>query len=187
MMHSLPTPETLLRTYFHAKDENRPHLIRSVFCEEAVLEMNVKTEHISFPAVSKGVAAIADVLVSRFGQTYENVYSFYLHRPAVKAAGFTCDWLVGMSEKANGSMRVGCGRYDWSFQREAPHLVERLVITIEAMQVLPADLSPTVFNWLLALPYPWCPASAARVSAPGIESLAPVLQYIGRDAPRGVS
>jgi hypothetical protein len=138
------------------RDENRPHLIQSVFCEGAVLEMNVKAGGISFPAVSRGVAAIADVLASKFGQSYENIYSFYLHRPPAGVASFACDWLVGMSEKANGHVRIGCGRYDWSFQREAPHLVDRLVITIAAMQVLPADRLPHVLNWLLALPYPWC-------------------------------
>jgi hypothetical protein len=182
--HVVRTPESLLRTYFHAKDENRPHLIQSVFCEEAVLEMNVKTDSISFPAVSRGVAAIAQVLVSKFAQSYENVYSFYLQRPPMGVTTFACDWLVGMSEKASNDTRVGCGRYDWSFQREAPHLVNRLVITIEAMQVLPADRLPHVLNWLLTLPYPWCSANAAYASAPVIESLAPVLKYIGRDVAR---
>jgi len=176
------TPEDLLRTYFHAKDENRPHLLHGVFCETAILEMNVKTETISFPAVSRGITAIADALVRTFGQTYENVYSFYLKRPPVGVTGFSCDWLVGMSEKASGNTRVGCGRYDWSFQPQAPHLVDRLVITIEAMQVLPPTDLPTVLDWLLALPYPWCSADAACAGAPQIESLEPVLRYLGREA-----
>ena len=175
------TLESLLRTYFHAKDENRPHLMRSVFCEEAILEMDVKTATISFPAVSRGVTAIADALVRTFGQTYENVYSFYMQRPPVGVTSFSCDWLVGMSEKATGNARVGCGRYDWSFQHRIPHLVDRLVITIEAMQVLPPDHLQTVLDWLLALPYPWCSATAACARAPHVESLEPVLRYLGRD------
>ena len=175
------TPESLLRTYFHAKDENRPHLMRNVFCDAAVLEINVKTDSISFPAVSRGVIAIADTLVRRFGLAYENVYSFYLQRPPAAATRFSCDWLVGMSEKATGNTRVGCGQYDWRFQRQAPHLVDRLVITIEAMQVLPPDHLQTVLDWLLALPYPWCSANAACSSAPRIDSLEPVFRYLGRD------
>jgi len=175
------TPESLLRTYFHAKDENRPHLLRSVFAEQAILEMNVKAKTISFPAMSRGVTAISDALVRTFGQTYENVYSFYLQRPPVGVTSFSCDWLVGMSEKATGNARVGCGRYDWAFQPHAPHLVDRLVITIEAMQVLPPDHLETVLCWLLALPYPWCSANVACASAPQIECLEPVLRYLGRD------
>jgi hypothetical protein len=175
------TLESLLRTYFHAKDENRPHLLQSVFCESASLEMNVKTDTIAFPAVSRGVNEIADTLVRTFGRTYENVYSFYLQRPPVGVTAFSCDWLVGMSEKATGNARIGCGRYDWSFQHQAPHLVDRLVITIEAMQVLPADHLQTVLQWLLALPYPWCSAHAACACAPQIEALEPVLRYLGRE------
>ena len=183
--HADQTPESLLRNYFHAKDENRPHFIQKVFSETAILEVKLKTDDIAFPAVSTGVAAIADALVSKFGQSYENIYSFYLQRPPAGVSNFACDWLVGMSEKATGKARVGCGRYDWSFQNAAPHLVDRLVITIETMLVLPPDRLPAVLDWLLALPYPWCSAKTACASAPGIDSIEPVLRYIGRDLARG--
>jgi len=41
---------------------------------------------------------------------------------------------VGMSEKASGSVRVGCGHYDWSFERNEPYLVDGLAITIRMME-----------------------------------------------------
>jgi uncharacterized protein (DUF1499 family) len=68
-------------------------------------------------------------------------YSFYLDRPPshVPSSGFSCRWLVGMSEKANGKVRVGCGRYDWQFQATGAGLADRPAITIEMMQVLSAD------------------------------------------------
>lgn len=181
------TPEELLRDYLRAKDENRPHLIPRVFCESACLEMRVKTPSISFPAMSQGAATIADVLVRRFNQTYENIYTFYLDKPPAGSANppavFACDWLVGMSEKATGAVRVGAGRYEWVFAPEAPHRVERLAITIEAMQALPAGRLPEVLDWLLALDYPWSSARAVCASAPQIALLAPVLRYLGRDVP----
>ena len=180
--HLINSPERLLRTYFYAKDENRPHLMSQVFSEAATLEMVVKTDTIAFPPVSHGRAAITDVLSRRFAQTYENIYSFYLQRPSGVASSFSCDWMVGMSEKADGAVRAGCGRYDWNFQQQAPFLVDRLVITIEVMQVLPPrDLAP-IMAWLTALPYPWCAASAALASAPSLNALEPVLQYVGRRA-----
>ena len=174
----------LLRDYIRAKDENRPHLIPQVFAANACLEMRVKTDSIAFPAVSQGAATIADVLVRRFNQTYENIYTFYLDRPSAGAAAppavFACDWLVGMSEKATGNVRVGCGRYEWVFQAEAPHRVERLAITIEAMQTLPPPQLASVLDWLLALDYPWTSAAAVREFAPALKELLPVLAYFGR-------
>lgn len=176
------TAEEVLRTYLRAKDENRPHLMQKVFAEKATLETVVKTEAISFPPISRGLAAITDVLVRKFAQTYENVYSFYLERPQSRMLrnGFSCDWLVGMSEKASGNARVGCGRYDWRFGPEEPHLADRLVITIEAMQVLSPDFLEPVLRWLVKLPYPWCPARTILASAPDIKGLGPVFRYLGR-------
>jgi hypothetical protein len=182
------TPEALIRDYLRAKDENRAHLISSVFCESACLEMRVKTQDISFPAVSQGSAVIADVLARRFNQTYENIYTFCLDKPAAESANspsaaFVCDWLVGMSEKESGKVRVGCGRYEWIFRQEPPRRVERLTITIETMQTIPAHWMPEILKWLLALDYPWSSAQAICQSAPEIKLLAPVLRYLGRALP----
>lgn len=179
------TAEEVLRTYFHAKDENRPHLMPEAFSETAALETIVKTDAISFPPISRGLATITDVLVRKFAQQYENVYSFYLDRPPshVPSSGFSCGWLVGMSEKATGKVRVGCGRYDWQFQATGAGLADRLAITIEAMQVLSADRLDPVLLWLTGLPYPWCSARAILNGAPDIPDLDPILRYVSHQAP----
>ncbi|ARP96886.1 hypothetical protein [Bordetella genomosp. 13] len=175
---------TLLRDYFHAKDENRPWYMARAFAPDAVLKVALRTQAIAFPPESRGLPAIADTLARRFGQTYDNVYTFYLSRPEAGAVldEYDCDWLVGMTEKATGDVRVGCGRYEWAFQRE-PHLVSRLVITIETMLTLPAHTSDTVLEWLTGLPYPWTDAQTVVAAAPAIEALAPVLQWIRRNGP----
>jgi hypothetical protein len=180
-MQTMPTmsgqsAEDVLRTYFRAKDENRPHLMQEAFSEAATLETIVKTNAISFPPISRGLAPITDVLVSKFAQLYENVYSFYLEKPPshVPLSNFSCDWLVGMSEKESGKARVGCGRYDWQFHPAEPRLADRLVITIEAMQVLSADYLEPVLLWLTGLPYPWCPAQTILKTAPAIPDLDPL-------------
>lgn len=175
-------PEHVLRTYFRAKDENRPDLIKKVFSETAVLETVVNTAGISFPSVSQGLAPITDVLVRNFAQTYENIRSFYLERPppGVHLASFSCDWLVGMSERESNNVRVGCGRYDWRFQTAEPRLADRLLITIEVMQVFTVDHFDALFQWLTSLPYPWCPAHTILESAPAICELDAVLRYVGQ-------
>jgi hypothetical protein len=170
-------PADAVKTYILAKDGNRPFLMRQAFAEDAALEIVVKTDAISFPSAANGVAALEDILVRRFGIDYENVYTFCLSEPPLAlCAHFACHWLVGMSAKANGQARVGCGRYDWHFDERG--LVERLIIAIEVMKVLPTEqLSPSL-DWLSALPYPWCGASEALKQMPALDGLADIEAYL---------
>lgn len=183
-MHASPaTTLARLRDYFHAKDENRPHYMARAFAPDAVLEMRLNTQAIAFPPNARGLDAITDTLVRKFGQTYDNVYTFYLDRPAddARLPHYSCDWFVAMTEKATGLVRVGAGRYDWEFNAE-PYLVRRLVITIDTMEVLPAANGEAVLNWITALPYPWTDAPRVVAGAPRIEALAPVMHWLRRDA-----
>ncbi len=179
----MQSPEESIVTYLRAKDENRPHLMAQAFAEKATLEMVVKTGSISFPPISEGLESISDVLVRRFAQSYENVRTFCLAEPPRSdAVRFSCDWLVGMSEKESRTVRVGCGRYDWLFRSQAPRLVEQLTITIEVMQSLSADKVSSVMNWLSRLPHAWCSAQVVLASAPALDELKPVRHYIASGA-----
>ncbi|GAB7548596.1 hypothetical protein CS8_082900 [Cupriavidus sp. 8B] len=175
-------PQALIRTYIRAKDENRPHLMAQAFAADATLEMTVKSEAIAFPARSEGLAAISDVLVRRFGQSYDNVYTFCLAEapPAGDAQRYGCDWLVGMTDKASGGVRVGCGSYAWEFSAQAgARRVQALTIVIEAMEVMPPDAArPVLDGWLARLPYPWSTAAQVCEQAPALAQLAPVLAYL---------
>lgn len=163
----MPTPADHIATYVRAKDHNRPHLMSSAFAGDAELTMDVKTDAISFPSRTSGCEAISRVLVQDFGRTYENVYTFCLaQRPSGLTERYSCDWLVGMSVKADGAVRLGCGRYDWHFQHAAPHLVAELRITIDAMDVSPSVLLAPVMNWLSGKPYPWCSPSTMLEGMP---------------------
>jgi hypothetical protein len=75
------SPEQLLRTYFHAKDENGPQLLADVFAGDARLEVNDRSGQLGFPGVTVGLDGIADVLVRRFNRAYENVHSYTMDRP----------------------------------------------------------------------------------------------------------
>lgn len=177
--------EQVLRNYFHAKDENRPHLLADVFAPDAKLQVLNRVSTIAFPAQTEGRDAIADVFVREFCRTNENVYSFYLDRPAPAVATFSCDWLVAMSGKDDRCVRVGCGRYDWAFDASASGLATGLVITIEAMQVLQPSANECVFEWVRRLTYPWSSAAAIEESSPPVELLAPVLRHLGSHAASG--
>jgi hypothetical protein len=162
--------------YLRAKDGNRPHWMAHAFASDAQLAMVVQTNAISFPAACHGRDAITETLVRRFGQTYENVYTFYLSAAPVQTAiDFQCRWLVVMTEKASGAVRVGCGHYDWKFDTDS-HLATHLTITIEAMHLLDAAYQEPVMAWASGLPYPWCTGQQSCTGAPDIAPLQSVLQ-----------
>src|SRR5262245_33313279 len=107
-----------------------------VFAEDAALTMVVKSGSISFPPATRGREAITDVLVRRFSQSYENVYSTCLgDPPRDDVNAFACDWLVAMTEREDGTVRTGCGRYDWRVD-PSTGLTAELTITIETMLAL---------------------------------------------------
>lgn len=183
--HSDPAnAESLIQTYIRAKDENRPHLMPHAFAQDATLTMTVKSDAIAFPGRSEGVQAISDVLARRFGQAYDNVYTFCVTdaAPAQDARSFACDWLVGMTDKASGNVRVGCGSYTWQFTDAGQGLrVQELDITIEVMQVLdPRHTHAVLDAWLARLPYPWTDSAHVLAQAPSLQALTPVLDYVGR-------
>lgn len=178
------TPADSILAYLRAKDGNRPHLMAQAFAEDATLAMLVNTRAISFPPLSSGREALAEVLVRRFSQTYENVYTLCLAvPPGERDTRFACDWLVVMTEKASGAVRVGCGRYDWCFSPKS-RLVERLAITIETMESLPSRDLEAVMGWVSGLPYPWCSAEEALNAAPALGELGKVLEYIDGESVR---
>ena len=171
------SPADAIHAYLRAKDGNRPHLMAQAFALDAQLTMQVNTGAIAFPPQVSGREGIADILVRQFGRSYDNVSTFCLAPPPAQVRAFSCDWLVTMTDKQDGSARVGCGRYDWYFAVDTG-LVERLRIVIEVMLVLPATAAAPVLDWAAALPYPWRAADLALAGAGGIEGLEPVRAWL---------
>ena len=172
------SPEHVLRAYFHAKDENRPLLLDRVFAEDALLEVHDASGAIRFPARTLGREAIADVLVRSFNRQYENIYSFYLERPRAEVDAFDCPWIVVMTEKDGRGVRVGCGRYEWTFAATAPPLACRLVIRIAAMEVLDAPTTQQVYAAIARLAYPWSSRGEVMAALQPLAGTAPALQAL---------
>lgn len=174
----MQTPTDSILAYLHAKDCNRPHRMPQAFAEDASLRMVVRKGGIAFPPLSSGREAISETLVRRFGQTYENIYTFCLAEPpAAQARAFHCAWLVAMSEKDGRAVRVGCGRYDWRFSA-ASGLAQHLEIRIDAMQSLSPDHLADVLDWVTRLPSPWCPLDEALRAAPSLRGVSEVLSCL---------
>ena len=180
----MATPSDAVSTYIFAKDGNRPFLMRRAFTVSAELEMVVKTDAISFPGSASGLPAIEDILGRRFANDMENVHTFCLSRPtAANRRHFPCHWLVGMSAKNNGPIRVGCGRYDWYFTADEQCLAERLIITIDVMHIFQETEIDAVMGWVSGLPYPWCTPNEAIAIMPRVEGLEPIEAYLEQVQP----
>jgi hypothetical protein len=176
------TAADAVRTYILAKDGNRPFLMQRAFAEDAELRIVLKTDAIAFPSAAKGRQAIEDIVVRRFNVDYENVFTFCLTEPPTAGSRhFPCHWLVGMSAKDGGQLRVGCGRYDWHFDGRGQ--VEKLVIVAEVMKVLPAGELAAIMAWLSGLPYPWCSADQALAGLPASEGLGDIKAYLKQAGP----
>lgn len=170
----------VISQYIYAKDHNRPHLMASAFTQGARLEMQLKTQNITFPAESVGLDAITETLVSNFGRTYENVYTFCLSDSLISGENTaSCNWLVVMTEKEadpkTGCVRVGFGRYDWQFVNKPTLLADELVITIEEMLVLEPDFAQDILNWVSGLAYPWCDTGDMIKAMPELDALKIIL------------
>lgn len=171
-------PATILRNYFHAKDENRPQRLLRAFHPEIVLEFRNRSRNIDFPELTQGREAVTGVLVRNFAQTYEDIYTFALSRPATEGLRSACPWLVIMTDKASGCVRVGCGDYEWEADGAAPGLMRRFTIAIDLMQILPPEFRPEAGRWVDALDYPWTSPGAVLASLPAHPDLEPLAAWL---------
>lgn len=152
--------------------------MQRIFSNNAVLEMNVKTENIAFPSKTEGLDLITDVLVNKFNESYENILTFCLSdsiEQSIDASEYiNCRWLVGMTTKDNGELRIGHGIYEWKFDKKLS-LVNHLIITIDEMVILDPQNKTLIMSWLNRLPYPWCETIEVNNSMPKIEGLVPII------------
>ena len=163
---------TLISQYLQAKDNNKPHWMPLTFDEQATLTMHVKTSAIEFPSQTIGCDAITQLLVKDFSQQYENVYTFCLSDTVKRDENIlSCLWLVGMTDKKNREIKVGCGRYEWHFSASENTKVRKLVIDLEQMEILPHLYTDDIFHWLSSLPYPWCNSEILLRSMPSLSEI----------------
>ena len=165
----------IINRYIKAKDENKPHLMAGVFTQSATLKMNVDTNAVSFPSGAVGLTDITKALITDFNHSYENIYTICLEDTLEQKENvLTCRWLVGMSEKETGTVRVGCGEYKWCFTERKACLAEHLTIKIEEMTVLQSGLMMKIMTWLEKQPTSWAYSYSVLESMPDIALLSSV-------------
>ena len=169
--------------YIKAKDQNKPHLMGSVFTQNATLSMKVNSDNIAFPSATAGLNEITEVLIRGFNQSYENIYTLCLKDTWLQRdCEVSCRWLVAMTEKSSGLVRVGFGEYQWVFAKEGLNLVSQLTIVIEDMQLFPAQQQPEIMGCFENLSYPWAATADVLESMSEIAVLGEVCSKIQRKA-----
>jgi hypothetical protein len=88
-----------------------------------------------------------------------------------------------MTEKATGNPRVGCGSYEWTFDRGGDGLATSLVIAIEQMEVFDPGDEDRVLAPIARLEYPWT-SPAAVIEA---TSASAPLAFVARFAMRAIA
>lgn len=168
--------KAVISRYIFAKDYNRPHLMKQVFSPDAQLLMRVSSDSISFPPLTQGRDAIADILSRKFAATYDNVYTLCIDDSVrLDNHQLSCRWIVVMSHKEEQTCRLGYGSYQWDFSTNCDQtglaLVDKLCITIDAMSALATSAEEALFDWISQLPYPWCQRADLFIQPPKIAEI----------------
>lgn len=166
----MPSLAHCIESYILAKDGNRPELLAQAFEPEAIVTLDVQTDQISFPGRLSGRKQISRELVEQFNRDYENVSTFCLATPPPSFLVFCCPWLVVMTDRHEGRLRLGWGLYDWRRESVSSALSE-LTITIRDVVIGSPESATPVLGWASALDYPWCPAGRLWDNAPSLSAM----------------
>jgi len=158
--------KNLIEMYIKAKDCNKPVLMKKVFNNNAVLQMIVKSDNISFPSNVQGEENITNTLVKDFSNKFENVYTICIEDSIkIENNTLTCHWLVTMSDKANTEIKMGYGEYIWTFKEDK---VSSLVIQIDEMNILEISRLDEIMEEVNSLSYPWCKKEEVNLKLEGL-------------------
>ena len=161
-----PAQHHVLTKYLEAKDQQRPFLFGEVFTSEAMFQSRFAFEtDFNDERPVHGLDAIAGVF-QRMGSRVENIFTVYTPSSVRWDAGaLSIDWLVGMSERESGKLRLAWGDYAWRFNPAGTRATE-LVVLMRQMIELPASAGSSINHWLAELPAPWCEAEQILESMP---------------------
>lgn len=171
-----PLHARLVSSYLQAKDEQRPHLFRTVFAHDAVFQSRF-TFDTDFADEDEhhGAVAIAEVF-KRLGATCENIYTVCFDDTVVvdDVTAFSCGWAVVMQERQSGRMRLAVGTYDWQVDAAAA-VARRLDVVMTHMQEVDAAVNDHVLDGMHRLlsstTAPWCdrPSFAKAMANAGVD------------------
>lgn len=173
-----PSHDTVVRTYLHAKDGQRPYLFGQVFTPDATFTSRF-ARPVDFyqDTVSEGLAAITDVFRG-LGAFCENIYTLYAD-DSIRIGddgSLRFRWVVGMQERETGKVRVAWGDYRWTFTSDGTRSTA-LEVLMEQMPVLDPAEAPAVFGWLSTQPEPWCASGELAERSPRLPALDPLRAY----------
>lgn len=152
--------EYLLEKYAEGKDRDKFEILEEIYMPNAKVTFEIESDTLSFPAEILGNKNIAQVLSAEFNRKYDHVQTYYLSRSFPQINDLIIskqEWLVIMREKADNSIRVGAGFYDWIFEKQVDGnlKIAQHNIFIGVMLCLPGRPLSFLDELQSNLPYPW--------------------------------
>ncbi|MBY4678903.1 hypothetical protein [Marinobacterium arenosum] len=178
-----PRLKDALEQYIDGKDNNRPQRLEQLYTPNARLSFQMDAADMAFPPQVSGNREIARILSADFNRKYRQVKTYYLNHDNLVLDGYRIEkqpWLVLMQEIDTGTVRAGCGYYNWQFvdAAEGNWQIDRHHISIHQMLSLPAER----FKWLQTLqndlPYPWLALDQAIAVLESDSAVAPLANYL---------
>lgn len=172
-----PVHDRVLHTYLRAKDENRPFLLAEAFASQARFETTfASASDFEQGAPSEGLAAITATF-RELGAMCENIFTVCTTESIEDGSDtLVCKWVVAMSERETGRVRVGWGDYRWRFDTRSG-LATELLVNMQRMVVLDPATADGVLGWISALPLPWCTTAQLLRRVPALTELDELRAY----------
>jgi len=170
-----------LNRYIDGKDNNRPAVLKALYCSDAVLAFSLDDQSMSFPTRVEGAQEIAKVLSGDFNQRYQRVKTWYLTQPVADGTDQVTEqpWLVMMQEKASGDIRIGCGFYNWRFETNCnPLQVSAHHIHIHTMLSFPSTRESWLIELQQSLAYPWSSVDLVEAQIAPYSELDSIVRYL---------
>jgi hypothetical protein len=143
-----PQLDRILHDYLHGKDQSRPHLLARAFAPDAVFVSRFEFDtDFSDDTPREGLGTIIETF-RQLGAACENIYTVCASDSVRESPeGWRCKWLVTMTQRDDGRVRVAWGDYLWQLGGWGTR-AKRLEVTMEEMQVLPADRADGFCDWM---------------------------------------
>jgi len=172
-----PYHDRVLRAYLHAKDCGVPARFADAFTPDATFTSRFEFEtSFSDEEPRVGLAAIAETfgLLTKHCDNITTLCTL----DSVVTDGDTLrnKWIVAMTNRDSGCIRVAWGDYVWTMDPEAER-ARSLIVNMRHMAEMGPEHAEVVLVWLRALPAPWCDGQALVVDMPALLGLVNLREY----------
>ena len=170
----------LLEQYIFGKDQDKSHILETIYEKNAEVEFQINAPNITFPNKIAGHRTIAKILSYDFNRKYEKVKTYYLSKNIKDRLKILKQpWLVVMKDIGNDLTRIGSGHYNWEFKENNNELkIHKHKIYIHVMLEIHDPDSAQLQDIQTKLEYPWIETHVALDILKSYKNLTEITKYL---------